>query len=80
MTEGKITKFKIERKSRMTPEYSIEAIEGEIAQRYENARTLEQAAQDERTRARKLEKVLQDIRNNEVNEVTYVDVKDDNAG
>jgi len=77
MTEGKITKFKVEKKSRMAPEYSLEAIEKEIEQRYENARTLEQAAQDEKARARALEKVLQDARNNQVNEVTYVDVKDD---
>lgn len=78
MTDGKITKFKIEKKSRMTPEYDLDAIENEIEQRYENARTLEQAAQDEKAHARRLEKVLQGIRNNEVNEVTYVDSQDDN--
>ena len=78
MTEGKITRFKVEKKSRMAPEYSLEAIEKEIEQRYENARTLEKAAQDEKLRARQLEKVLQTARNEQVNEVTYVDVKDDN--
>jgi rubrerythrin len=65
MNEGKITKFKVEKKSRMAPE------------RYENARTLEQAAQDEKAHARQLEKLLQEARNNQVNEVTYVDVKND---
>jgi hypothetical protein len=78
MTEGKITRFKVERKSRMAPEYSLEAIEKEIEQRYENARTLEQAAQDEKARARQLEKVLQQARNSQINEVTYVDLPDDN--
>ena len=77
MTEGKITKFKVERKSRMTPEYDMVAMEGEIAQRYENARVLEEAAQVEKAHARQLEKVLQDIRKNEINDVTYVDVTDD---
>ena len=76
--DDQITKFKIEKTSRMTPEYSLESLEAEIAQRYENARTLDQAAQDERTHARKLEKLLQSIRNEQVNEVTYVDVKHDN--
>jgi len=75
--DDKITRFKVEAKSRMAPEYSLEAIEAEIAQRYENAQTLEQAAQDERARARKLEKMLQDIHNNQINEVTYIDVKND---
>jgi hypothetical protein len=78
MTEGKITKFKIERKSRMAPEYSLEALEKEIEQRYDNARTLEQAAQDEKAHARKLEKILQAARNSQINEVTYVDIRDDN--
>jgi hypothetical protein len=77
MTEGKITKFKVEKKSRMAPEYSLEAIEKEIEQRYENARTLEKAAQDEKQRARELEKILQAVRNEQVNEVTYIDVKND---
>ena len=76
--DEKVTKFKIEKKSRMTPEYDLTAIEGEIAQRYENARTLEEAAQTERQKARQLEKLLQDIRNNEVNSVTYVDIEDGN--
>lgn len=76
--DDQITKFKIEKTSRMTPEYSLESLEAEIAQRYENARTLEEAAQEERARARNIEKMLQDIRNSQVNEVTYVDVKHDN--
>ena len=76
--DDKITKFKVEAKSRMAPEYSLEAMEKEVAQRYENARTLEEAAQEERARARNIEKMLQDIRNSQVNEVTYVDVKHDN--
>ena len=76
--DEKVTKFKIEKKSRMTPEYDIASIEGEITQRYDNARTLEEAAQAEKTKARQLEKLIQDIRNNEVNEVSYVDIKDDN--
>jgi len=75
--DDKITKFKIEKKSRMTPEYDIDAIEAEISQRYENARTLEDAAQAEKQKARVLEKMLQSIRNNEINEVSYVDIKND---
>ena len=39
MNEGRISRFKIEKKSRMTPEYDLSAIEKEITQRYENAAT-----------------------------------------
>jgi len=74
---GQIAGFKVERKSRMAPEYSLEAIEAEIKQRYANAATLDEAAQAERVKARNLEKMLKDIRNNQVNETSFIPVKID---
>lgn len=55
----KVTKTK---KSRMEPEYSLEALEAQIAQHYKNASILEDQAQVERKKARAMEHMLDQLR------------------
>ncbi len=58
-TRLKITKTK---KSRMEPEYSLEALEAQVVQHYKNAVVLEDRAQLERKKARQMEQMLDRIR------------------
>ena len=45
-------------KSRMAPEYSIEALRGSVTQHYLNATTFEEAAEAERKKARAMEEMI----------------------
>ncbi|KKN96839.1 hypothetical protein LCGC14_0164830 [marine sediment metagenome] len=56
------------KKSRMEPEYSLEALEKQIVQHYKNASVLEESAQTERKKARAMEKVLNTLRSERAGE------------
>lgn len=50
------------KKSRMEPEYSLEALEAQIEQHHNNASVLEERAQEERKKARALGKMVARLR------------------
>ena len=66
---------KREKKSRMEPEYSVSSLEAEIDQCHKNAKVLNTSANKERAKARIWEKRIQEIRETEVDEISYIDVE-----